>query len=257
MLKELRTQHRNILHMHFNGFSNNEIAEKMEISHITVSQVIRSPLGQAYIHGLQDRAQEATLDVRKQLISLNKNALATFTRLLDPATKAPPSVQFNTAKDVLDRNGYKAPDKLNIDMTLQSKTDAEIEAEIIAMERAINITHSKQGKVESQESQEQLDETLGASVSINENTSETRSESNSETGDSLNCISSLNSEEESTIKFNNPDTISEESPVSDLSASDLSSAVNEAIEQVNSPEELPEESLINNIPPDLFQSNTK
>ena len=140
MLKELRTNHRTIIQMKFSGFTNNEIAEKTGMAPATVSQIIRSPLGEAYLNGLQDRAKEDILDVRKKLISLNKNALKTFERLIDPKTKAPHSVQYNTAKDILDRNGYKAPDKYVIDMTLATKTDEEIDAEINALETAINRT---------------------------------------------------------------------------------------------------------------------
>ena len=132
MLKELRTNHRTIIQMKFSGFTNNEIAEKTGMAPATVSQIIRSPLGEAYLNGLQDRAKEDILDVRKKLVSLNKDALKTFERLIDPKTKAPHSVQYNTAKDILDRNGYKAPDKYVIDMTLSTKTDEEIDAEINA-----------------------------------------------------------------------------------------------------------------------------
>ena len=138
MLKELRSQHRNIIQMAFNGYKNQEIAERLGMAESTVSTILRSPLGQAYLNGLQDRAHEATLDVRKKLVSLNKAALETFTRLLDPREKkVPHSVQFNAAKDVLDRNGYKAPDRLSIDMTLQTKTDEELDAEIAAIEASI------------------------------------------------------------------------------------------------------------------------
>ena len=140
MLKELRTNHRTIIQMKFSGFTNNEIAEKTGMAPATVSQIIRSPLGEAYLNGLQDRAKEDILDVRKKLVSLNKDALKTFERLIDPKTKAPHSVQYNTAKDILDRNGYKAPDKYVIDMTLSTKTDEEIDAEINALETAINRT---------------------------------------------------------------------------------------------------------------------
>lgn len=140
MLKELRTNHRTIIQMKFSGFTNSEIAEKTGMSQSTVSQIIRSPLGEAYLNGLQDRAKEDILDVRKKLVSLNKDALKTFERLIDPKTKAPHSVQYNTAKDILDRNGYKAPDKYVIDMTLSTKTDEEIEAEINALEASINRT---------------------------------------------------------------------------------------------------------------------
>lgn len=142
MLKELRSQHRNIIQMSFNGFRNHEIAERLGMAESSVSQILRSPLGQAYLNGLQDRAVEATLDVRKKLVSLNKAAIATFEHLLDKGSRknVPASVQYNAAKDVLDRNGYKAPDRLSIDMTLQTKTDEELDAEIAAIEAAINKT---------------------------------------------------------------------------------------------------------------------
>ncbi len=137
MIKELRTQHRNIIQMSFNGFKNNEIAERLSLTQATISGILRSPLGQAYMGGLHDKSKENTLDVRKQLISMNSSALAAFERILSPHEKAPYSVQFNTARDILDRNGFKPTDKINIDMTLQSKSDQEIEAEINALTNSI------------------------------------------------------------------------------------------------------------------------
>jgi len=141
MLKELRTQHRTIIQMAFNGYKNKDIAERMEMSDCTVSQIIRSPLGQAYLEGLQDKAQDATLDVRKKLVSMNKSALNVLERIMNPAEKAPHSVQLTAAKDVLDRTGYKAPDRLHVDMTMTTKTDQEIESEILAMQESINKTY--------------------------------------------------------------------------------------------------------------------
>ena len=141
MLKELRTQHRTIIQMAFNGYKNKDIAERMEMSDCTVSQIIRSPLGQAYLEGLQDKSQEATLDVRKKLVSMNKSALSVLERIMNPAEKAPHSVQLTAAKDVLDRTGYKAPDRLHVDMTMTTKTDQEIDAEINAMQQSIAKTY--------------------------------------------------------------------------------------------------------------------
>lgn len=149
-LKELKSQHRNIIQMAFNGYKNQEIAERLGMAQSTISTIIRSPLGQAYMNGLQDRSQEATLDVRKKLVSLNKDALNTISRLLDPKEKAPHSVQFSAAKDVLDRTGYKAPDRLNVDMTFQTKTDEELDAEISAIEASVKrINGTNLPKVES------------------------------------------------------------------------------------------------------------
>lgn len=136
MLKELRANHRAIIQMSFNGFRNQEIAEKTGMSPGTISQILRSPMGQAYMNGLQDRAQENTIDVRKKLIDMNKDALATLSRILDPKVKAPYNVQLSAAKDVLDRNGYKPSDKFEIDV-FSHKSDEEIENEIRAMEAAV------------------------------------------------------------------------------------------------------------------------
>ena len=136
MLKQLRLHHRNILQMSFNGFSATEIAEKLDLTEQTVYKVIGSELGKAYMNGLDDKMQNNTLDVRKELISMNRDALQTFKRLLNPKEKAPASVQFNTAKDILDRSGYKAPEK--IDLSFYNKSDDEIDAEIAALEASIN-----------------------------------------------------------------------------------------------------------------------
>lgn len=177
MLKELRTNHRTIIQMKFSGFTNNEIAEKTGMAPTTVSQIIRSPLGEAYLNGLQDRAKEDILDVRKKLVSLNKDALKTFERLIDPKTKAPHSVQYNTAKDILDRNGYKAPDKYVIDMTLSTKTDEEIDAEINALEASINRTK----KIGPSEVNKQIKDELTSAVGfIIEESSEFTFDDNSE-----------------------------------------------------------------------------
>lgn len=177
MLKELRTNHRTIIQMKFSGFTNSEIAEKTGMSQSTVSQIIRSPLGEAYLNGLQDRAKEDILDVRKKLVSLNKDALKTFERLIDPKTKAPHSVQYNTAKDILDRNGYKAPDKYVIDMTLSTKTDEEIDAEINALEASINRTK----KIGSSEVNKQIKDELTSAVGfIIEDSSDSTFDGNSE-----------------------------------------------------------------------------
>lgn len=160
MLKELKAHHRNIIQMSFNGYSAGEISERIGVSTITVSQVINSPMGKAYLNGLSDRATEATIDVRKELISMNKEALKTLNRLLDPKQKAPASVQLGAAKDVLDRSGFKAPDKINLDMTFQNKSDAEIDAEIAALEGSINKTQYVQEKLPDDFKSEYEDDTI-------------------------------------------------------------------------------------------------
>lgn len=148
MLKELKAHHRNVIQMSFNGYKNGEIAERLGMTQSTVSLIINSPLGKAYLDGLQDKAQKAALDVRKELISMNKTALDTFKRLLDPKGKVPAAVQYNTAKDILDRTGYKASDKLDLNFTLKNKSDEELDAEINAIEKSISRQTASIEKVE-------------------------------------------------------------------------------------------------------------
>lgn len=150
MLKELKANHRNIIQMSFNGFKNNEIAEKLGMSPGTISSILRSPLGKAYLDGLVDKSQETTLDVRKKLISMNEAALNALDRILDPKVKAPYNVQLTAAKDVLDRNGYKPSDKIDVNMMMH-KSDAELESEIAAMEAAMARNQFKQVEESSQE----------------------------------------------------------------------------------------------------------
>jgi len=169
MIKTLRTQHRNIIQMSFNGFRNHEIAERLSMTEPTISQIINSPLGQAYLGGLNDRAKENTLDVRKQLISMNSAALSTFERILNPASpKVPYNVQYNTAKDILDRNGFKPTDKVNIDLTLQTKTDEEIEAEITALTNSIEAAKHLDKVIPSNQSEtiEESSESFNSTPSI-------------------------------------------------------------------------------------------
>jgi predicted transcriptional regulator len=138
MLKELKAQHRNIIQLAFNGFSRQEIAEQLEIHVQTVSNVLTSPLGKAYLDGLSDKVKEVTIDVRRELVSMNKDALDTLKELLTKGAKVPASVKLGAAKDILDRTGFKPTDKVSLDMTMTTKTDEEIDAEIAALEESIN-----------------------------------------------------------------------------------------------------------------------
>ncbi len=155
MLKELKSQHRTIIQMAFSGFKNQEIAERLDMAQSTISSILRSPLGQAYMGGLHDKSKESTLDVRKKLVSMNTSALAAFERILCPDGKAPYNVQFSTAKDILDRNGFKPTDKINIDMTLQSKSDQEIDAEIAALQNSITKAATANGQEQEQEQEQE------------------------------------------------------------------------------------------------------
>ncbi|MCP4607733.1 MAG: hypothetical protein GY845_03310 [Planctomycetes bacterium] len=96
----------------------------------TVYKILSDPICKSYINGLADRVDEASLSARERLMKLNDNALDAFEDILSKDSKAPYSVQASVGKDVLDRTGHKAPEKANINLTLQGKTDDELDAQI-------------------------------------------------------------------------------------------------------------------------------
>jgi predicted transcriptional regulator len=243
MLKELRNQHRTIIQMVFSGFKNKEIAERLEMSDCTVSQIVRSPLGQAYLEGLQDKAQESTLDVRKKLVSLNKSALTVLERIMNPAEKAPHSVQFSAAKDVLDRTGYKAPDRLHVDMTMQTKTDQEIDAEINAMQQSIAKTYL-------QDPVKQADTQLKTSdietVAFTDEQPQQESSTELEESTELELIYLNNEEMDSSDQLINFYENNNEDGLNSSSKNTFNSPIQQSEESI---------SLLSKIPPNIFQIN--
>ena len=192
------------------------------MSDCTVSQIVRSPLGQAYLEGLQDKAQEATLDVRKKLVSMNKSALTVLERIMNPAEKAPHSVQLTAAKDVLDRTGYKAPDKLHVDMTMQTKTDQEIDAEINAMQQSISKTYLQSPEKVTQHPEE-TSETETEAFTDEQPDQEALTVDNKDMGSSGQLSDSLKSSSQDdlidfdNISLNSPDPSTSEESISLLS----------------------------------------
>ena len=110
-LKELKTSHREVARLSFQGFQPAEIADRTGMTTHSVYQILKDPICKSYIQGLIDKADTHVIDVRKKLIELNDSAIDTIKDIMSKDTNAPASVQLSAAKDVLDRNGYKAPEK--------------------------------------------------------------------------------------------------------------------------------------------------
>ena len=110
MLQELKTHHREVARLRFEGLSPKDIAERTDSPIQTVYSILRDPLCKSYLDGLHDKADSTTIDVRRKLAEMNTQALDTLKWLLTSGD-IPPSVQLGAAKDVLDRNGYKPPER--------------------------------------------------------------------------------------------------------------------------------------------------
>jgi len=146
MLKDLKTHHREVGRLSFQGYKASEIAKKTDMNLQTVYGILRDPMCKSFISGLMDKADEVSLDVREKLVSMNNSALDAIDDILDKDSKAPHNVILSAAKDVLDRNGYKPPDKTQINVDIQTKSDEEIDNQIMALEEQLKAANSAQSE---------------------------------------------------------------------------------------------------------------
>ena len=110
MLQELKTQHREIARLRFEGVTPQDIAKRLNMSYQSVSAILRDPLCKSYLEGLHDKADTKVIDVRKRLAEMNVDALKVFQYILT-SKKVTDPVKLSAAKDVLDRTGHKVPEK--------------------------------------------------------------------------------------------------------------------------------------------------
>ena len=111
MLKDLQTHHREIARMKFQGFTPQEIATRTGGKVAGVYAILRDPLCQSFIQGLDDKADQQVLSTRQRLHAMEDKALDRAGELLEPEAKIAAAPLITLIKDVLDRNGYKAPEK--------------------------------------------------------------------------------------------------------------------------------------------------
>lgn len=107
MLNTLRTHHKEIVRLSFQGMKPADIALKLEAKLQTVYKILRDPLAQGYLEGLQDKADDIVLDVRSKLAEMNKPALEGLLEIVEGGEGISRPVQLSAIKDVLDRNGHK------------------------------------------------------------------------------------------------------------------------------------------------------
>ncbi len=118
-----------------------DIQAKTDVPLQSIYRILKDPICKSYINGLGDRMDQTTLSVRERLMKLNDNALEAFEDILSKDSKAPYSVQASVGKDILDRTGHKAPEKANINLTLQSKSDEEIDAQIAMLKSQLDSSY--------------------------------------------------------------------------------------------------------------------
>lgn len=107
MLEELKSQHREVARLMFEGYKYAEIASQMNMSIESIRQIARDPLCKSAVAKLQDSADHNIVDVRRRLAEMNLHALDVIEGILRDGT-APAPTQLKAAESVLDRNGYGA-----------------------------------------------------------------------------------------------------------------------------------------------------
>ncbi len=140
LLKQLKSNHHEIARLSFSGLKPQEIAVRLEMNAQSVYAIQRDPLYQAFISGLNAKANNNIINVRQRLAELNGDALDTLEHLLTE-DKISPSVQLGAVNSVLDRTGYKAPEVINHNHTHLTMDDITALAKRAkAIDNTIDIT---------------------------------------------------------------------------------------------------------------------
>ena len=128
MLAKLRAQHKKIAQLKVAGSRTSDIALEVDMTVATVNQILNDPLCEAYMATMQDKAEDSIVDVRKRLANMNGAALDVIENMLTD-DKAPLNLALKASQDVLDRNGYKPADNINMNHNYLDKD------EILAMKK--------------------------------------------------------------------------------------------------------------------------
>lgn len=149
MLKELKSQHRQIIRLKTQGIAPTEIATRTGMKVTSVYAILRDPLAKGFMMALEDKADEVTVDVRRRLAGMQTLALDNIENILTDAD-VPSSVGLAAAKDVLDRNGHKPSEKVTHlhghftteDLKELRERKRALERRMSAHEEAIDVTAS-------------------------------------------------------------------------------------------------------------------
>ncbi len=105
MLAQIKTQHREIARLSFEGFRPIEISEKTGMAISSVRAIISDPLCQAYIATLDDKADDGVITTRKRMANMVSKSLDVIDDML--SLEVPPNVALRAAHDILDRTGHQ------------------------------------------------------------------------------------------------------------------------------------------------------
>lgn len=134
--KELNAKHHEILRLALLGYSNVQIAERLNCTPATVSTVRNSGLGRQQASLLKAEADHSAIETAKRMRELAPNAIETINQIM-ANEELPAAVRLNAAKDVLDRAGFAAPKQVQVNSTSLTLTGDDLEGlKAVALQRA-------------------------------------------------------------------------------------------------------------------------
>lgn len=110
-LQKLRTQHHKVIQLSFEGTPNGLIATEMNMTPANVRNILGSPLAQAELSRLRQKAEVETVsrvvergnDAREVLDANSHNASKI---LVEGLLDMDPKIRLSSAESILDRTGY-------------------------------------------------------------------------------------------------------------------------------------------------------
>lgn len=125
-LKTLSDRHHSILRLHLLGYDNRDIAQKLGVSETNVSVVTNSNLGKVQRAMLKAELDNTAMEAAKQIRSLAPKAVQLLEEIMDNQD-APAAVRLSAAKDALDRAGFGAAKKVDVNSMSISLSSRELE----------------------------------------------------------------------------------------------------------------------------------
>lgn len=125
--EKLNSRHHQILRLNLLGWKNKDIAERLGVSLVTVTTVVNSSLGRLKTQCMHAELDHTAMEAARQIRRLAPQAVQTVEEIMGDAS-APMAVRLSAARDLLDRAGFAAPKKVDINSTSVSLSAADLES---------------------------------------------------------------------------------------------------------------------------------
>lgn len=113
-LKYIKPRHQEIARRLVLGQTQQQISEQLGITPAWLSRIVHDPLFKLQYNRLVAQREATMMDVREQLEEIAPDALDTMVKIMyNPKN---PTLQFNAAKDILDRAGFGAVQKSQVNV---------------------------------------------------------------------------------------------------------------------------------------------